>query len=198
MLHCGRLLQFGSPRDGGFSPLSRGADDRRVRGDKRQFETQRFRSTPGKEVTYIWDLDETTNQLSDEFINEQQARKETHREIDASRSHASGSSSRVDVRDAPVAREQDSASAWTTDEPVVVETSIHPSRQWRVSVTLAGELSDHGYNADPPWNGAGNGYRTAGWPQQYPAIGPGGYYGNSSGYSASAPWWSNGGWYNGW
>ena len=199
MHHCGRLLQFGSPRDNGLSPFNLAVDDRRIRGSKRQFETQRFRTTPSNDTACIWDFDEISNQMSDEFMNEQQARKETHREIDANRSQATGSSSRVDVRDAPVAREQDSASAWTdwtADERVVVETSIPPSHV-RVSVTLANELSDHRRSTTPPWRDAGSSYGAQEWPQWYPTNDAGGYYNNSS-CSASSPWWNNGGWHSGW
>ena len=198
MLHCGRLLQFGSPKDGGVSPLDRGGDNRRERGDKRQLETSRFRSAVDAESSLIFDSDSSTNQLAPGFVKEQRARKEKHSEVDAAKSHAGDSTAWVGVRDAPVACEHNSESAWTVDTPVVVSTSISNPRDWRVTVTLAIELSAREFSTAPPWNAVGSNYGSTGWPNQYPASGHGGYYGSSSGYNAALPWWDGAPSWDGW
>ena len=203
MLHCGQLLQFGSPKDGGVFPFNRGGDDRRIRGDKRQLETSRFRSAEEVGSSLAWEEDIATNQLTPSFVKEQRARTERIREAVTARSPSDDSTAWTGVRDAPAACEPNSESAWTVDTPVAVSTSVSSSSgrrngDWRVTVELAGELSAHGSSFSSPWNTAGSNYVPSVWPNQYPASGQGGYYGGSSGYNAALPWWNGVSAWEGW
>ena len=201
--------------------LDRGGDGRRIRGDKRQFETPRFltasdfeddsaeeksfgtllRKLKDMQMHDSFDVDSFTNQLAPSFVKEQRARTEPRGGADAAGS-ADGSSLRVG-RDAVHARDDDSESAWTRDEPITVSTSTVTPGQWSVSVTVGSELSAHSSTTAPPWRSAGNGHgsynsasaaynaASASWSSQYPTSGLGGYYyGSPPGYESVPPWWS--------